>query len=330
MPTKIEVSYKTILFTVAVILGLWFLFVIKEVLFLVFISFILMTALRPMVDGLAKIRIPRVLSILVIYALVFGLLGGVIASTVPSLVFQSTRLAQSLPQIVETLAPTLNIDVQSFTQQIAPISENLVRVTFGIFSNIFTLLTVLAFTFYFLLERRNTETFLKSIMSDETASSIIAVVRSVEEKLGAWVRGQLMLMFVIGLLVFLGLTLLHVEFALPLAIIAALLEIVPVVGPILSAVPAVLLALATSPLLAISVVALYFIVQQLENNIVVPMVMRRSVGLSPIITIFCLLVGGRLAGIVGAVLAVPLFLVLQVILAAVLNRPQTTKKPPRS
>jgi predicted PurR-regulated permease PerM len=330
MPTKVEISYKTILFTVAVILGLWLLYVIRDVLFLVFISFILMTALRPMVDWLAKIRIPRVLSILVIYGLVFGLFGGVIASTVPSLIFQSTTLVQALPQIVERLAPTLNIDVQSFTQQIAPISENVVRVTFGIFSNIFTLLTVLSFTFYFLLERRNTETFLKSIMSDDMASGIISVVRSVEEKLGAWVRGQLILMFVIGLLVFVGLSLLHVEFALPLAILAALLEIVPIVGPILSAIPAVLLALATSPILAVSVVALYFVVQQVENNIVVPMVIRRSVGLSPIITIFSLLVGARLAGIVGAILAVPIFLVLQVILNAILTRPAGNKKPLKS
>ena len=108
---------------------------------------------------------------------------------------------------------------------------------------------------------------------------------------------------------------------LPLAIIAGILEIVPTIGPIISAVPAVFVALATSPFLALSVVALYFIVQQLENNLMVPIVLSKSTGLSPIITIFSLMLGVRFLGITGAILAVPIVLVLQVVIGAFLNKP---------
>jgi predicted PurR-regulated permease PerM len=132
-------------------------------------------------------------------------------------------------------------------------------------------------------------------------------------------------MVLIGFLVYLGLTLLHLEFALPLAILAGLLEIVPTIGPIVSAIPAVLVAISTSPVLALSVVALYFIIQQLENNLVVPLVMKRSVGLSPLVTILSVMIGARLAGVVGAILAIPAFLVIQSIIGASLFKSSETK-----
>lgn len=319
MINKVEISHRTILFTLCLLLGLWVLVQIRDILFLIFISFILMSALRPLVEGLSRFRIPRVVSILLIYTLVFGIFGVSIARTIPSLVVQYNRLIQALPSFLTKLVPYWKIDPSAFTQQIAPISENILRVTVGIFSNIVTTLTVLVFTFYFLLERRNTQAFLTSMMGEPAAFRVIEIVRIIEKRLGSWLHGQLFLMVLIGILVYVGLTLLHMEFALPLAIIAGVLEIVPLIGPIISGIPAVLIALATSPLLALSVGALYFIIQQLENQIVVPVVIRRSVGLSPIITIFALMVGGRLAGIVGAVLAVPIVIVLQEAISAYLG-----------
>jgi predicted PurR-regulated permease PerM len=256
---------------------------------------------------------------------VFGFFGASIAAAIPSLVLQVNRLLTELPEITERVLPTLNLDIRAITQQVAPISENVVKVTVSIFSNAVTLLTVLVFAFYFLLERRNAESVLVAWFGEEGALRIIAALRAVEAKLGAWVRGQLLLMFFIGVFVYVGLMLLHMEFALPLAILAGILEIVPIVGPILSAVPAVLIALATSPFLALSVVALYFIVQQVENNLVVPFVMRKSVGLSPLITIVALMVGGKLAGFTGVFLAVPLLLVIQVIVEMFLAKHEKGK-----
>lgn len=318
MTSKVEISHKTIIFTVIFLLALWVLFQIKDILFLVFIAFILMTALRPLVDWLTRVKLPRVLAILLIYGVVFGFFGVSFAGTIPTLVIQSTKFIQELPTFLEKVLPYWNIDARSMSQQIAPISENIVKITVGIFSNLLTTLTVLVFTFYFLLERKKLESMLVGMMGEDAALRVITALNEVETRLGAWVNGQLFLMVLIGAAVYIGLTLLHVEFALPLAIIAGLLEIVPMIGPIVSAVPAVLVALTVSPFLALSVIALYFIVQQVENNVFVPLVLKKSVGLSPIITIFSLMVGARLAGVVGAVLAVPVVLVLQSILHALL------------
>lgn len=320
MMQKVEISHRTIIFILLLLLGLWFLFLIRDILFLIFISFILMSALRPLVDFFARFRLPRFLTILGIYGFVFGFLGVSFASTVPALISQSAKLITDLPIFIEKILPYWNIDARSLANQIAPISENIVKVTVGIFSNIITTLTVLVITFYFLLEHKNSETVLSNFLGEKTGKQALLIVREIEKRLGAWVTGEFFLMFIIGLFCYAGLSFLKVEFALPLAIIAGVLEIVPTIGPILSAVPAVLVALATSPMLALFVIALYFLVQQFENNLIVPLVMKRSLGFSPLVTILSLMIGGRLAGFVGAVLAVPIVLVLQVLLRTFLTQ----------
>ncbi|MCX6793962.1 MAG: AI-2E family transporter [Candidatus Gottesmanbacteria bacterium] len=322
---KIEISVQTILFTVALIAGIWLLLQIKDILFLVFIAFLLMTAIYPMVMWLDRLKIPRAISTLLIYFVVLGVLGVIIGSAVPALVTQSTKLAATLPGTAARVFPYWNIDFQTISGQLAPLSANVLSLTLGIFSNIFTTFTVLIVTFYFILERRRAEATLTGFLGEATGRKVTELIRITEHRLGAWVRGELLLMTFVGVLTYIGLTLLHIEFALPLAIIAGLLEIVPMIGPIISSVPAVLVALAISPVLALSVAALYVVVQQVESNIFVPIVMKRSVGLSPLVTILALMIGGRLGGIGGAVLAVPSVLVLQVILTSLLGAKNPAK-----
>lgn len=316
MPAKIEISHRTIVFTLVLLASVWLVLQIRDILFLLFISFILMAALRPIVDAMERIRIPRVISILLLYGLVFGGLGVGIASLVPTLASQSGNLFSQLPDFLSRVFPYISPDIQSLTQQVAPVGENLVRVTVGLFSNFLAMLTVMTFTFYFLLERRHMEEFLSALFGNAVGNRVFTVLMQIEKRLGAWVLGQLVLMLFIGLLVYGGLFFLRVEYALPLAILAGLLEIVPTIGPVVSAVPAVLVAFASSPLLALSVVALYIIVQQVENNLLVPLVMKRSVGLPPILTILALMIGARFGGIAGAVLAVPVLLAIQEIVSS--------------
>lgn len=336
MNTKIDISIKTVLFALAVVAGLWVLIQIRDILFLLFIAFLLMTAIHPLVVFLERFRIPRILGILLVYAVVFGFFGFSFVGAIPALLSQSARLVAELPNFVARVLPYWNIDATAISQQIAPIGESIVKVTLGIFSNIITIVTVLVFTFYFLMERHHAQDIVTSLLGEQAAKQIMIVARSVERRLGAWVRGELLLMSCVGVLSFLGLTILQVDYALPLAILAGLLELVPMVGPIVAGIPAVLVALASSPLLAISVVALYIVVQQFENSVLVPVIMKQSVGFAPIITILALMIGGRLAGVVGAVLAVPVALVLQEVFQSILVRQQearpkhATKNPPKS
>lgn len=311
MPTKVEISHRTIVFTLVLIAAVWLVLQIRDILFLLFISFILMSALRPLVDAMERIRIPRVVSILLLYGLVFGGLGVGVASMIPTLANQSAKLFAQLPDFLSRVFPYISKDLQALMQQIAPVGENLVRVTLGAFSNMLAVITVMTITFYFLLELRHLRDFLVALFGGVSGERIFTLLLQIEKRLGAWVLGQLCLMVFIGVLVYGGLFFLRVEYALPLAILAGLLEIVPTIGPTVSAIPAVLVAFGNSPILALSVVALYVIVQQIENNLLVPLIMKRSVGLPPVLTILALMIGGRLGGITGAVLAVPVLLAIQ-------------------
>jgi predicted PurR-regulated permease PerM len=320
---KIEISIQTVLLTLAILAGVWLVIQIRDILYLLFISFLLMTAIHPLILGLEKFRLPRTISIIFLYVVILGFFGISIAGSIPAIIVQSTKLAQMLPDLIVRLLPYWNIDIATISKQFAPLGENVVKVTVGIFTNIVTTLTVLIFTFYFLLERRHAEAILTDLFGVSIGKQITMILRRIELRLGAWVRGELLLMSFVGIMTYIGLILLKVEFALPLAILAAVLEIVPMIGPIISGIPAVLVGLATSPVLALSVAALYFVVQQVENNIFVPLVMKKSIGLSPIVTILSLMIGGRLGGITGAVLAVPVLLVIQVLFTTFLQ----TKNP---
>jgi predicted PurR-regulated permease PerM len=311
---KIEISLRTVLATLAILAGLWLILQIRDILFLLFIAFLLATAIYPLVVLLERTRIPRLLAILIVYALIFGVFGFSVVSSIPTLVTQMTHLVEVMPAVVAKVLPYWNINITTIVQQLAPIGENLVKFTVGIFSNIITTLMVLVFTFYFLLERRHIKKIIADTFGSAIAERAISILRDIEVRLGAWVRGELVLMFTIGLFVYIGLVILKVEFALPIAIVSGLLEIIPNIGPIISAVPAVLIGLSMSPIVALSVIALYVIVHQVEGNIFVPIIMKQSVGLSPLVSILALLVGSRLAGVTGAILAVPVLLVFQVLI----------------
>lgn len=314
MVTKVEISHKTIVFTLLLLGSIWFILQIKDLILLLFLSFILMSGLRPLVDGLERKRVPRIVAILLMYVVVFGFVGMAVASLIPTLVAQSGNFVKELPIFINRTFPSVSIDFQSIIGQVAPVGENLLKFTVNLFSNIIATLTLLTFTFYFLLERRHLQDMLSGLLGTELGIHVFGIMTRVEKRLSAWVLGELLLMLFIGGIVYIGLFLFGIEFAVALSVIAGLLEVVPTIGPILSSVPAILVAFSHSPALALSVVALYIVVQQIENNILVPIVMKKSVGLSPVLTILALMIGGRFAGIAGAILAVPILLTIQEII----------------
>lgn len=318
MPTKIEISTKTILFIALLIASVWLIVLIRDIIFLVFISFIIMSALRPVVDRLEKFRIPRSIAILLLYTALIGLIFTYGSFVFPPLVSETIRLINTLPEYIARLPFTLNFNSETLIGQIAPLGQNVARFTVGILSNAVSIFTILVFAFYFLLERNHLTRFLDLFVGKEWAKIVGFVVNKAELRMGAWVRGQLLLMILIGQASYIGLTLLGVNYALPLALIAGVLELFPIIGPNVSAIPAILIALTVSPGLALAVVALYFIIQQVENNIIVPTVMRRTVGMPPLISLLALMIGGKIGGVIGIILAVPTVLVIQTIIAEVL------------
>lgn len=274
-----------------------------------------MSAFKPLADFFEKIHIPRIFSVILIYILIIAFIAFAGSSILPPLVIQSIHLGENMPEYLKPVLPFIKFDSQVLTQQIAPLGQNLLQVTVRLFSNIITLFTVVVISFYLLIERKYLENQLSNFMGEEGAKKLVVIIGKIEERLGSWVRGQLMLALTIGLATYIGLLLLGIPYALALSIFAGLLEIVPIIGPIISAIPAILIALTTSPLLALVTVALYFVIQQAEAQLVVPMVMRRAVGLPPLVTIIALMIGAKLAGVGGALLAIPAVVTIETVIS---------------
>ena len=274
-----------------------------------------MSAFKPLADYLEKYHVPRVFSVILIYFFIIGILAFAGSSILPPLVSQSIHLGERLPGYIETVLPFAKLDVSSLTQQIAPLGENLLKVTIGFFSNLVTLFTIIVISFYFLNERKNLEKQLIGFMGEESAKRTVSILAKIEERLGSWMRGQIILALTIGLATFVGLSLLGIPYALALAIFAGALEIIPIIGPIISAIPAVFVAITITPIMALTTIALYFIIQQLEAHLVVPVVMKRAIGMPPVVTIIAFMIGAKLGGIGGALLALPVVVTLEIIIS---------------
>ncbi|MEI6597353.1 MAG: AI-2E family transporter, partial [bacterium] len=164
---------------------------------------------------------------------------------------------------------------------------------------------VFVLTFYMTVEEQATKRLVRSLVPLKHQPYLTNLMNRMQDKIGLWLRGQLILSLVIFVLVWIGLTILGVKYAVVLALLAGVMEIVPYLGPIISAIPAVFIAFTQYPMLAVGVLILYYLIQFAENHILVPQVMRRTVGLNPVITIVALLVGAKIAGILGIALAVP-------------------------
>lgn len=312
MIRKIDISHKTIFFITGFLALLWMLFIIKDLILLLFVAIIFVSAISPLVDHLTRLKLPKALSIAIVYVLVILILAGILTVGITPITTQTSSLATRLQDSLNILFKNYNVDQSTLKNQLPDLSKNLINVTLDIFQSFITAVLVAVITFYLLLDKDKLEVKLSSLFGDKQPK-VRNLIRKIEFKLGAWLRGQLFLSLVVTVLIYIGLFFMGVEFALPLAIISGIFEVIPIVGPILSAIPAVAIALLTSPFLALIVALWYLVVQQLESHIIVPQVMKRAVGLNPLIVIIAIAVGSRILGIVGALLAVPITVVFQII-----------------
>jgi predicted PurR-regulated permease PerM len=276
-----------------------------------------MTILEPLVAILTKIKIPRAISVLITYILVIGVLGGIIALIAPTLVQQTTNFVYALPSYLSKIGIGSSVGsdlANGLLAQLGGVPGQILNFTFSVFSNFLSVITVLIFTFYMLLTRNRLQDQLRFISSEEKRQRIGNLVDTLEKKLGGWARGQLILMLAIGLGTYIGLLLIGIPFAIPLAILAGIFEIIPFLGPIISAIPAILIGFGISPLIGLAVLAMAFLVHQLEGYVLVPKIMEKSTGVSPLIILVAITIGAKLAGIMGVIISVPFVITLKVFL----------------
>jgi len=311
----LDISTQVILKVVFVVLALAFVWVIRDILFMLILALILASAMDPMVDYFSERKIPRVVSVLTVYLLVLGLVGLVVYLMVPPVLEQFKVLRDNLPQYSQMLQQRLGSftgegDVSSYIQNMLAglaASQVVVTGTFGVFNGFFTLITVLVVSFYLVAEEKGMKNFIAALIPQEHEEFTIGVIEKVQTKMGHWVIGQIILSFSIFALSWVGLSILGLgEYALVLALVAGLLEVIPYIGPFVSAVPAIFIAFIQNPPLALGVAILYLIIQKIEGYVLVPKIMEKTVGTSPLVVLVALLIGFKLAGVIGLLIAVPL------------------------
>lgn len=314
--TEISLSPSVIVFTLSALGILYFLFSIKSILTLLLLAFILMVALNPAVNRFQKtFRLPRGISIALVYVLFLLLIVATTALILPPLTQEIIRLVGSIdvPYVqgqLNGIFQNSNLEIGSLVNQFSSSVTFLVSAVTGTVGGVFTLITLMILSFYLMLDRpklyRKIAWFTGEPKHHQRAAEFMD---SLEEQLGGWVRGQVILMASIAIMTYFGLALLKIPFALPLAILAGLLEVLPNLGPFISAIPAVILAYLTfGPTMAGATIVLYIVIQTLENNLLVPRIMRTNAHVNPLISILCILIGLKLGGVIGAFLAIPIYI----------------------
>lgn len=305
------------------ILLFYFLYDISSILLIFFISFLFAAALDPLVDRLEDSKIPRPLSMLLIYIVLFFFVGFFVTSVVTLMAEQIIAIARTVGEYVSggaanfadlpfgnQLQPYLEqftdtVDFQTAAAQLQNafliVQGQLVSISVGLFN----LLIVLVLAFFMVVEERSIDEFFQSIFPSRYGQYVSTRMAAVKDQVGLWLRGQLMVSIIAGVVSYIGLALLGVDYALTLSFIAGLGMVVPVVGRFFAWIVTFPIVLNQSPTLALWMSVYYLIIQQFENNLIVPYVMNKAVGLNPIVIIFLLMVGGQYLGILGFVLAIP-------------------------
>jgi len=311
----------------------FFLFFVRDILLVVFVSLILASAFDPWVDWFQKHKIQRGWGILIIYLVALTILAGTVYLIIPPIATEVKELSKDFPLYWEKISSSVNSfrdysNSQGWTGQIQQSLDGLQAnvnaleaaaggvfdTVFAFFGGIISFFIIAVLTFYLAVEEHAMKRVLRSLVSVKYQPYVTHLTNRIQGKIGMWLRGQLVLSLIIFLLSWFGLTILGVKYALVLALFAGVMELVPYLGPFLGAIPAVFIAFTQSSGLALGVIIVYVVIQQLENHIIVPKVMQKAVGLNPIITIIAMMVGFKLAGILGIILAVPVATAISVVI----------------
>lgn len=339
-PININITTLTIVKIILILFLLYFLYLIKDILAILFIALVLSSAVDPSVDWMQKKKIPRGIGILLIYLILFIVIGSIIYLIIPPIAKEVAELSNNFPRYLEKIISTFSTlkdysvkhgVLDNIRDTLGTVSSNLQLAAGGVFStvsnifgNIFSFFLILVLVFYMVVEEDAMKKLVWSIAPEKHQPYIMQLINRIQRKMGLWLRGQLILSLVVFAMVYISLSILKVKYALVLALIAGLTELVPYVGPILGAIPGIFLAFTQSPKLAIFVAISYYIVQLVENNLLVPKIMQKTVGINPIISIVALLIGFKIAGVIGAIISIPVVTALSVFIKDIFDSKENT------
>jgi len=315
---------------------------VGEILVIVLLAAILATGLSPVVDRLTRRewtrrrrRLSRPLAIALVYVGLLVALGALASLLISPMVVETREIVQRAPELYRQLQemltglqqrytwlPDLNSILNRLPQEAGQLGQYLgaaTGVAFRVFGGVVSAVTVLILSIYMLLEGPIIKDGFLRLFPRAHQRRVETVLQHIGQKFGGWLRGQLFLGFVIGVTAGLGTWRLGLPYPFLLGLAAGITELIPMVGPVLGAIPAVLVALFGPTWRLLAVILLFTVIQQVENNLLVPRVMKQAVGLSPLLTIVAIMIGAQLMGILGALLAVPIAAALQVMVGEIVR-----------
>ncbi len=315
--SKLDISWGTIAKLALSALVIYVLFLVRNILVWIVFGMVISILFDPAIDFLQKRKIPRAVATIGLYFLVFGFIAFVIYGTAPLLIGEIQRFAQLFPKYFETVAPPLaNLGVSAFSDAqtffstvaggIGKFSSNIFSALFAIFGGIFSTLFVVTIAMFISLDSHSIERFIATFFPRKYEAFALDLWSRSQKKVSGWFVSRIFSSLFVGVLVYVSLVLLNVPYPFTLGLLSGVLNFIPIVGPLVTgAFIALLVALDSLPK-AILVVAIFFLIQQIEGSILSPILTKKFVGISPVLVLISLAIGGALWGIMGAILAIPL------------------------
>ena len=321
-----SITLRAAIVVLLVGLAAWWLYLVRDVVVTGLLALIIAAAIHAPVAALERRGIRRVVAVVLVYVALIAVVTLLLTLLVPPLVSQARELAIDLPTILGSLASSVNdmlaqlglstggSVVDTVLGQLGSVGGVLARIPGVVVGFISTLLLVTFLSALMILERDRARAWAMRFVASGDRPAWDGVLRKAAGRLGAYVRGQLLIMLVTGVGSFVGLVLIGVPFALPLGIFAFLTEAIPIAGPIIAGIVMILVALTQSPLQALLTIALVAFIQQLESLVLVPVIQGRLISISPVVALLAVLSGSAIGDIPGAILAIPLVAIAMVVI----------------
>ena len=329
---RISITASSVFTALFIIVGAYVFWLLRSLALLVLTAVVIASAIEPLVAFFIRYRFPRFVAALSVYVLVFGSVSALLYFFMPPIIADAANFLGALPRYLETLKVPDSLssfasattfvgagqETQSALQALLALQSVFTASTGGVvqlfatfFGGIFSLLLVIVLSFYFALQDTGVDDFLRLVIPARHEEYAVDLWKRAQKKIGLWMQGQVLLSVIVGILVYLGLLIIGIPYALLLAVFTAVAEIIPIFGSLIAGTAAAIIAYSQGGVpLGLIVVGLYVVVNQFEANLIYPLIVKKIVGVPPLLVIVALIAGYTLAGFLGVLLSVPVAAVL--------------------
>ena len=312
----LDISWETIL-KISIAAGFFYvLYLVKDILIWVIFALIISVLFNPAINFLRRF-IPKVLAVILVYVAVFGVVGASIYLVAPIFITEIDQFSQSFPAYFERISPPLRglgieafESLEKFTKamesQLSGISSSVFTAIGAIFGGLFSTITILTIALFLSLEEQGLERIIKVLTPKKYEAVVLGILERSEKKVAGWFGARILCSLFIGLLTFLICFVLNIDYAVSFGLFAGVFNFIPIIGPVIAGAVIIIIVAASSWLKAIFFLVAFFLIQQIEGNILTPVLTKKFIGLSPALVLVALLIGGKLWGLMGALLAIPI------------------------